>query len=313
MDASAERQYARYLSIYSEGSDVWLYPRTAGLHGVILERLGPALAGARVLDYGCGAGRMAIHAARVARSVVGVDLQPRAVTLARAAAEMCGVANATFLEAGAEAALGPFDRILLVGVAEHLPDPVSCLNSLSHLLAPGGSMLLACPGFSNLRGWSYRTLGEGLGWPMSLADLRCVDLPTVEAWARAAGRRVAWHGGALYEGVWGEGLAAEMSRRVAAAARDAGQTGALKAEAYGRWLEGEARLGKAVLEDWKARGLVKVAARPAAMEMKEIGGLDDATAKQLRVYLKMDEAGDYTWSEAEPVSRMGGESLYVLE
>ncbi len=170
-EVTSEEQLARYRRIYAAQSDVWLYPRTAGLHAVLLEFLKPALPGARVLDVGCGAGRLAFYCAREAREVAGVDFEPRAVELARAGAEICGLRNARFEVGDASRIDGRFDLILLAGVAEHLTDPVGVLRGLRGSLNPGGAMLLACPGFSNLRGWSYRTLGTLLGWPMSLADL----------------------------------------------------------------------------------------------------------------------------------------------
>ncbi|KIG14509.1 putative methyltransferase SCO0760 [Enhygromyxa salina] len=54
----------------------------------------------RVLDIGCGAGSLALAAARAgAREVVGVDLDPRAVAYARFNAKLNGISNARF-EAG---------------------------------------------------------------------------------------------------------------------------------------------------------------------------------------------------------------------
>lgn len=54
--------------------------------------------GVRVLDIGCGAGSLALAAARVgASSVVGVDLDARAVEYARFNARLNGIADARFL------------------------------------------------------------------------------------------------------------------------------------------------------------------------------------------------------------------------
>ena len=59
----------------------------------------------RVIDVGCGDGRMALGCAPYASEVVGVDPDPEAIRLARAKAREVGAGNATFK----------------VGVAQDLP------------------------------------------------------------------------------------------------------------------------------------------------------------------------------------------------
>jgi ubiquinone/menaquinone biosynthesis C-methylase UbiE len=61
----------------------------------------------RVIDVGCGDGRMALGCAPYASEVVGVDPDPEAIRLARAKVRELGVANASFK----------------VGVAQDLPYP----------------------------------------------------------------------------------------------------------------------------------------------------------------------------------------------
>jgi ubiquinone/menaquinone biosynthesis C-methylase UbiE len=59
----------------------------------------------RVIDVGCGDGRMALGCAPYASEVVGVDPDPSAIRLARAKARALGAANVKFK----------------VGVAQELP------------------------------------------------------------------------------------------------------------------------------------------------------------------------------------------------
>ena len=59
----------------------------------------------RVIDIGCGDGRMALGCAPYASEVVGVDPDPSAIRLARAKSRQLGAANVTFK----------------VGVAQELP------------------------------------------------------------------------------------------------------------------------------------------------------------------------------------------------
>jgi len=61
--------------------------------------------GKRVIDVGCGDGRMALGVATYASEVVGVDPDPSAIRLARAKVRELGVTNAQFK----------------VGVAQELP------------------------------------------------------------------------------------------------------------------------------------------------------------------------------------------------
>jgi len=61
----------------------------------------------RVIDVGCGDGRMALECAPYASEVVGVDPDPSAIRLGRAKARGLGVANVQFK----------------VGVAQELPFP----------------------------------------------------------------------------------------------------------------------------------------------------------------------------------------------
>jgi ubiquinone/menaquinone biosynthesis C-methylase UbiE len=63
--------------------------------------------GKRVIDVGCGDGRMALGCAPYASDVVGVDPDPEAIRLARQKVRETGVTNTTFK----------------VGVAQDLPFP----------------------------------------------------------------------------------------------------------------------------------------------------------------------------------------------
>ena len=96
--------------------------------------------GARVLDYGCGSGVLAIAAAKLgAASVTGVDIDTQAVATSRANAEANGVA-ATFGSPDDPGAAGPFDVVL----ANILADPLELLAPLlAFRLRTGGTIVLS--------------------------------------------------------------------------------------------------------------------------------------------------------------------------
>ena len=102
-----------------------------------LERcVGPGMS---VLDYGCGSGILAIAAARLgATDVVGVDIDPQAVTSARNNAESNRV-SARFHDSACQLT-GQFDRV----VANILANPLKVLApAISAHVRPGGSLALS--------------------------------------------------------------------------------------------------------------------------------------------------------------------------
>jgi ribosomal protein L11 methyltransferase len=95
--------------------------------------------GMSVLDYGCGSGILAIAAARLgATDVVGVDIDPQAVTSARNNAESNRV-SARFQDSACQLT-GQFDRV----VANILANPLKVLApAISAHVRPGGSLALS--------------------------------------------------------------------------------------------------------------------------------------------------------------------------
>lgn len=66
--------------------------------------------GAKVLDVGTGTGILALTAAKMASSVVGVDVNPKAVELAKKNAKENGIKNVRFLERDLFSAIGKEEK-----------------------------------------------------------------------------------------------------------------------------------------------------------------------------------------------------------
>ncbi|MBV9254189.1 MAG: methyltransferase domain-containing protein [Actinobacteria bacterium] len=97
----------------------------------------------RVLEIGCGIGRITKAIAARARSVVGLDVSPEMV--ARAERALGGVANARFVVGSGTdlAALDDdaFDACYSFIVFQHIPDPaITCryVTDMGRVLRPGG-------------------------------------------------------------------------------------------------------------------------------------------------------------------------------
>jgi ubiquinone/menaquinone biosynthesis C-methylase UbiE len=144
---SEEQILARLTTAYDAeaeviGREIDLLPEEQ----VLLERyLAP---GRRLLDVGCGAGREAIGFARAGIEVVGIDVAPTMVELARERATQAGLAIefAVAEPLTVPAGVRPFDAIYFSpGIYSHIPGKerrIRTMSRLRDLLAPDGLIVV---------------------------------------------------------------------------------------------------------------------------------------------------------------------------
>jgi magnesium-protoporphyrin O-methyltransferase len=104
----------------------------AGMRAMLLDWLPRDLSGARVLDAGCGPGQLAVEAARRGAHVLGVDLSPALISLARERhPHDAGGGRLTFRVGDMlDPAHGIFDHIVAMDVLIHysMTDAVGVLS-----------------------------------------------------------------------------------------------------------------------------------------------------------------------------------------
>ncbi len=122
--------FARYRPAYPERLFAHLRTRL-GLDGT-----------GRLLDLGCGTGRLTLPLASAFEQVVGMDPEPEMLARAAVEASRLGVSNITWVEGGA-GDLGPHlgrFRLLTLAQSLHLMDRVAALEAISGVVEPGGGI-----------------------------------------------------------------------------------------------------------------------------------------------------------------------------
>jgi 2-polyprenyl-6-hydroxyphenyl methylase / 3-demethylubiquinone-9 3-methyltransferase len=105
-----------------------------------------ALAGAQVLDVGCGGGLLAESLARAQAQVMGIDLAPSMVETARLHALDSGLAidyRVDSAEMLAASHAGGFDVLTCMEMLEHVPDPAATIAVFARLVRPGGDVFIS--------------------------------------------------------------------------------------------------------------------------------------------------------------------------
>ena len=104
------------------------------------------LAGARVVDVGCGGGLLAEALAARGAKVLGIDASGDSVAAARAHLAASGLDveyRTTTAEALAASSPGRFDLVACMELIEHVPDGPALVAACARLARPGGTVVFS--------------------------------------------------------------------------------------------------------------------------------------------------------------------------
>jgi ubiquinone/menaquinone biosynthesis C-methylase UbiE len=143
-----------YTHGYGKWVQDWMSQRTAAeAADFLLPHLRP---GMRVLDCGCGPGSISADLATLVApgELIGIDIEPRQLELARALAADRGVGNVRFQLANIYELPFPkacFDAVFAHTVVEHLAEPRLAFAEVRRVLKPSGIFGVRDPDYSTWR------------------------------------------------------------------------------------------------------------------------------------------------------------------
>ena len=118
----------------------------------------------RVLDVGCGNGQNSLLAAGKQKMVVGFDIDKVQLKIAGVEAVNRGLKNVRFDYVSAEDKFpyqsDSFDKIIFLGVLEHLSKRESILKEIKRVMKTGGELLLGVP--NEMTSWKKLQMSVGI-------------------------------------------------------------------------------------------------------------------------------------------------------
>lgn len=168
-----EEHHRGVIAHFNRRSEHWaaLYRRASFRDRLTLfvDRLRQVAApGSTVLDYGCGAGDLALAAADVGYRVTAVDAAAAMLRVARNRPVRPGGATPRFGEPASLGNAAEFQAIVCSSVLEYVEDDDALLRKLAGLLAPGGHLLISVP-----QAWSLP--GRARAWWLTRGSARGRD------------------------------------------------------------------------------------------------------------------------------------------
>lgn len=117
-----------------------------------------------LLDLGCHNGQNTIKASRYVKDAIGVEIDDKALGLARQTLKNLKIKNIKFKTADLETKLdfsdGSFSKVLFLDVLEHLKSREMILKEINRILKNGGLLILGVP--NNQTSWKKLQRSAGI-------------------------------------------------------------------------------------------------------------------------------------------------------
>lgn len=181
---------------------------------LLIHQMGAPWHGLRVLEIGCGEGRLAALLAMSGATVTAVDYSSVAIEHAR---KSHSLPRLRFLE---EAPDEHFDAVVMQGTLEHMDDWRAFLVGLAQAHQPR-RIITSSPSFLNPRGYIWQALRLLFDVPMSLTDLHFICPGDMERLCAERGWGLSYQS-CHHDWAAGETLIRDYRKRLHNALRDAG-------------------------------------------------------------------------------------------
>lgn len=144
----------------------------------------------KILDVGCGTGRLLYLASKKGAKCFGIDYSKEAIRIAKTKYKN---SNLSFQELDINKKFsGKYDVIISVGTLEHQDAPLSTLKLFKKHLNQNGKIIITCPNWTNPRGYILMTLYHLFKAPITLADLHYLTPKDFEKWAKILKMNLKW-------------------------------------------------------------------------------------------------------------------------
>jgi len=147
--------------------------------------------GSRVLDIGCGDGKVSVLYRKKGCKVTGIDISQDAIEQANKVGIQASQWNLNNLPLPFEDSR--FDVVTIVDVLEHIENPLALLRECRRILVPTGRLIISTPNFARLGNRIRMLLGDPRdmlhwgGYGDGIEHLQWFTLPKLKYFIRQAG------------------------------------------------------------------------------------------------------------------------------